>query len=85
MIRWLRRPRTPDPVQPETDHDDTSKQLAEARRAREASEQGLAEVCDRWPEVNRLGAALRRHREENHFLELFEQAMRGGGGDPARG
>lgn len=83
MIRWRRRRDIPAPEPTDNDRPDTD-ELAEARKARETSEQGLAEVCDRWPEVHRLGAALRQHRRENHFLDLFERAI-GGGGDPARG
>lgn len=89
MIRWRpKRAQPPDVLTPEADEPDPAEALAEAKRARQASEQGLAEVCDRWPEVNRLGQALRRHREQNHFLEMFERATRltgGGKGDPARG
>lgn len=81
MIRWRpRRAFTPPPPEPQ----DAPEDLAEARKARETSEQGLAEVCGRWPEINRLGETHRRHRADNHFLEMFEQAVKGGGGDPTR-
>jgi hypothetical protein len=82
VIRWRRKQRDI----PESTN--SAEDLAEARRARETSEQGLAQVNDRWPEINRLGEAHRQHQQQNHFLELFEGALRavkGGGGDPARG
>lgn len=89
MIRWRpKRAQPPDLPPPEPEEPDASEALAEARRARETSEQGLAEVRDRWPEINRLGETHRRHRQENHFLAMFERATRvkgGGNGDSARG
>lgn len=75
-MRWRRRtpPPTPSP--------ETREALAEAREAREVSEEGLREVCDRWPEVREVTKSLRAHRERNGFREMFENALRRGG-DPA--
>lgn len=88
-MRWrLKRAQPPNLPPPDPEDPDASEALAEARKARETSEQGLAAVQDRWPEINRLGETHRKHRQENHFLAMFERATRltgGGKGDPARG
>ena len=55
--------------------------VAEARRAREASEERLAEVRQRWPEVEQVATSLRRHRERNGFAELVTRALGGGDSD----
>ncbi len=86
MIRWRPKRAQPPDLPPPDPEDPTSEDdLEEARRARQTSEQGLAEVRDRWPEVHRLSESHRQHRADNHFLDMFERAVRGGGGDPARG
>ncbi|GAA4221571.1 hypothetical protein FHR32_005140 [Streptosporangium album] len=69
-MRWRRR-RPPTPA-PSPEAQDA---LAEAREARETSEQGLQEVCERWPEVREVTSSLRAHRERNGFRAMFERAL----------
>lgn len=42
-----------------------------ARRAEEDRKHAEAQ----WPKVRKLSASLQTHREENHFAEMFTQAM----------
>ncbi|WP_133061528.1 DUF7620 family protein [Streptosporangium minutum] len=75
-MRWRRRrPPIPDPSPPP----EVQAALAEARAAREESEQGLREVCGQWPEVRAVSSAMREHRERNGFREMFERALLKGG------
>ena len=71
---WLRRRRKPaDQASPEG-----RRRIAEARRARETTEESLAEVRDRRREVWDLTTSLRGHRQRNGFAEMFAQALREG-------
>ena len=75
-MRWRRRrPPIPDPSPPP----EVQEALIEAREARETSEQGLQEVCDRWPEVREVTNSLREHRRRNGFRAMFENALKGEG------
>lgn len=41
-----------------------------------AAEQAKATAESQWPTVHRLAASIQAHRDENHFAEMFTQAMR---------
>lgn len=47
-----------------------------ARDALDTVTQAKAAVEARWPKVNRIASALDVHRRENHFADMFSQAMR---------
>lgn len=51
--------------------------LAEAEAAVARAQVAQREAEDRRPEVHAVVARLRRLREENHFAETIERAMRG--------
>lgn len=75
-MRWLRRwlhasepPETPPGV---------AESLAEARAAREESEQAVIEVRGLWPDVYQITDSLREHRRRNNFRSMFERALHGG-------
>ncbi len=71
---WLRRKgKGADQSSPEG-----RRRLAEARRARETTEESLAEVCGRRGEVRDLTTSLRGHRQRNGFAEMFAQALKEG-------
>lgn len=72
-MMWLRRRRKPD----EQPRSEGARRIEEARRARKATEQGLAEVRERRREVRQIAASLQQHRERNGFAEMFAQALRG--------
>jgi hypothetical protein len=72
-MRWRRRTQRP-AASPEAE-----RRIREAQQARESSEEGLAEVRDRWPEVNRVTSSLRRLRERNGFDRIFSQTSEGNG------
>lgn len=73
-MRWRRR--RPPPPAPSAE---AQEDLAQAREARETSEETLRKVCDRWPEVRAATSALREHRERNNFRAMFERALKGEG------
>jgi len=50
---------------------------AETAAAVAHSEDLQREAQNRWGSVDRVTAERRRHRVENHFGELIEQAMKG--------
>lgn len=54
--------------------------LAEAEAAVARARHARAEATARRPEVTAVAARLRRLREENHFAEAIERALRGGAG-----
>ena len=60
---------------------EATRRIEEAKAAREATEERLAEVQDRWPEVREVASSLRHLRERNHFAELVARAL-GGRIDP---
>lgn len=53
------------------DADQRPVDVEEAIRARHREEQALAAAEARRPEVVDLAARLRKHRQTNHFAELF--------------
>ncbi|WP_443678196.1 DUF7620 family protein [Nocardia pulmonis] len=62
---WRRRRNSP----PESD---------ETRKAREAAERAEAQrrrVEARWPDINRIGAALENALRRNHFGEQIERSF----------
>ncbi|HEY9438368.1 MAG TPA: hypothetical protein VIS29_06900 [Streptomyces sp.] len=56
---------------------DAVRRIEQARQARAVSEEHLAEVRRRWPEVHEVAAELRNARQRNHFADLFRQALGG--------
>jgi hypothetical protein len=75
-MRWLRRRQRPEPeVSAEA-----QQRIESARQVREENEQRLAEVCDRWPEVNAVVAKSQQQLRRNGFAEMFARAMRGADG-----
>lgn len=69
---WLRRRRTPG----RKPCPEAARRIAEARRAREDTEERLDEVLDRRGEVRELSTSLRGLRQRNGFAEMFAQALR---------
>jgi hypothetical protein len=53
--------------------------LDEAVAARQQSERALHEARQRDPAVRRLAAALRAHRDENHFADMMNVIFKGDG------
>lgn len=69
-MKWPWGKRAPDPVGdlPEADAAAAHNALAKAHEVKAATEA-------QWPTVHWLSTNLQRHREENHFAELFTRAM----------
>lgn len=64
--RWMRRQRA-----------ERAARLAEAEAAVVRARSAHRESQERRPEVHELAARLRRLREQNHFAEQIERALRG--------
>lgn len=69
---WRRRRKPVEEPSPEA-----ARRIAEARQARETTEEQLAEVRERRRVVRELSTSLQRHRERNGFAEMFAHALRG--------
>lgn len=69
---WRRRRKPAEEPSPEA-----ARRIAEARQARETTEERLADVLERRRVVRDLATSLQRHRERNGFAEMFAQALRG--------
>lgn len=75
-MRWIRRllhrrPK-PAPPRPETPGQKAAeKALSRSRDARE-------EIQSQWAEVTHRSARFRTERQQNHFAELFRNALEGG-------
>ena len=61
--------------QEESPPDLPSADPAAAKAALRRAEQDRAHSQSQWPTIGWLSASLQRHRDENHFAELFIRAM----------
>ncbi|WP_455680740.1 DUF7620 family protein [Streptomyces pseudovenezuelae] len=72
ISRLLRRRPKPTPQRPETPGQ------READRALSRSRDARKTIQANWPEVNHRSTRLRSERVQNHFAEMFRQALEGG-------
>lgn len=74
ISRLLRRRPKPTPPRPET----PTPGQREAESALSRSREARKKIQANWPEVNHRSTRFRNEREQNHFAEMFRQALEGG-------